>query len=260
MKARAVAVAMAAVLTSLLTARLGFWQLDRAAQKNALQSAMQQQRDLPTLTQAALAVDAKEARLQLHRAVVLAGTWSAQHTVYLENRQMNARVGFYAVTPLLLDDGSAVLVQRGWLPRDLLDRSRISVAPAPAGVVRLQGRIAPGAARLYEFDATASGPIRQNLDIDFFATETALRLRPLLVVQEDPMAAPASATPEPAASTAAGVWANDGLLRQWPAPAAGVHKHYGYAFQWFSLSALSVGLYVWFQILRPRRRAAVAPS
>ncbi len=255
------AVAVAAVLTSLLTARLGFWQLDRAAQKNALQSAMQQQRDLPALTQAALAVDAKEARLQLHRAVVLAGTWSARHTVYLENRQMNARVGFYAVTPLLLDDGSAVLVQRGWLPRDLLDRSRISAGPAPSGVVQVQGRIAPGAARLYEFDAAASGPIRQNLDIEAFARETALRLRPLLVVQEDPPAAPVPQSPAtaPLASAAAGASSNDGLLRQWPAPAAGVHKHYGYAFQWFSLSALCVGLYVWFQILRPRRRAAVAP-
>ena len=35
--------------------------------------------------------------------------------------------------------------------------------------------------------------------------------------------------------------------------AAGVHKHYGYAFQWFALSALILGLYVWFQLIRPRR-------
>ena len=40
------------------------------------------------------------------------------------------------------------------------------------------------------------------------------------------------------------------------APAADVHKHYGYAFQWFALCALIVGLYVWFQLIRPRRRAA----
>jgi surfeit locus 1 family protein len=35
-----------------------------------------------------------------------------------------------------------------------------------------------------------------------------------------------------------------------------VHKHYGYAFQWFSLSLLTVGLYVWFQLIQPRRRTA----
>jgi surfeit locus 1 family protein len=44
----------------------------------------------------------------------------------------------------------------------------------------------------------------------------------------------------------------DGLLRQWPKPAVDIQKHYGYAFQWFALCALLAGLYVWFQLLRPR--------
>ena len=48
--------------------------------------------------------------------------------------------------------------------------------------------------------------------------------------------------------------ADDGLLRQWPLPAADVHKHYGYAFQWFAMATLIVGLYVWFQLIHPRRR------
>ena len=39
----------------------------------------------------------------------------------------------------------------------------------------------------------------------------------------------------------------------WPAPAVNVQKHYGYAFQWFAMSALVVGLYVWFQLIRPQR-------
>ena len=46
------------------------------------------------------------------------------------------------------------------------------------------------------------------------------------------------------------------VLRQWPRPAADVHKHYGYAFQWFGLCALIAILYVWFQFIQPRRRAA----
>ena len=32
--------------------------------------------------------------------------------------------------------------------------------------------------------------------------------------------------------------ASDGLLREWAAPALGVEKHYGYAFQWFALKLL----------------------
>ena len=44
-------------------------------------------------------------------------------------------------------------------------------------------------------------------------------------------------------------------LRDWAAADTGVAKHYGYAFQWFALSALLSGLYVWFQLIAPRRHA-----
>ena len=232
---RAAVVLVAAVLAAALTARLGLWQLDRAAQKNQLQAAMDERRALPPLAAADLAWEAATAAAQHHRAVVLQGQWVAEHTVYLENRQMNGVPGFFAVTPLRLGDGSAVLVQRGWLPRDPADRTRILAAPPVAGAVRVQGFVAPSPGRLYEFDTAASGAIRQNLDVVAFARETALRLRPLSVQQQDDAGLPA-----------------DGLLRQWPAPASGVHKHYGYAFQWFALSALILGLYVWFQLIRPR--------
>ena len=40
------------------------------------------------------------------------------------------------------------------------------------------------------------------------------------------------------------------LRRDWPAVALGVEKHYGYAFQWFALAALILGLYLWFQFFR----------
>ena len=235
---RSAIVLVAAVLAAALTARLGWWQLDRAAQKNQLQAAMDSRRLLPPLAQAELATDAAAAAAQHHRAIALQGHWAAAQTVYLENRQMKGVPGFFAVTPLRLDDGTAVLVQRGWLPRDIADRTRIVAPPPPAGRVQVQGFIAPPPGRLYEFDAAASGAIRQNLDFDAFARETGLRLRPLSVQQQDDASQP-----------------SDGLMRQWSAPASGVHKHYGYAFQWFALSALILGLYVWFQLIRPRRLA-----
>jgi len=242
---RAAVVLLAAVAAAAGTARLGVWQLDRAAQKVALHDAQQRQRALPPLRAVELARDAAAVPTQLHRSVVLQGVWLAANTVFLENRQMNGHPGFYAVTPLRLDDGSAVLVERGWVPRDLLDRTRVAVPPPPQGTVQVQGRIAPGPGRLYEFAGAASGPIRQNLDVAAFARETGLPLRPFSVVQEDATDAP---TPSPA----------DGLLRQWPAPAADVQKHYGYAFQWFALCALIIGLYVWFQLIRPRRLGLLA--
>jgi surfeit locus 1 family protein len=48
--------------------------------------------------------------------------------------------------------------------------------------------------------------------------------------------------------------AGDGLQRDWPAPSLGMAKNQAYAAQWFALSALMVALYVWYQVVKPRRR------
>jgi surfeit locus 1 family protein len=230
-------VLVAALALAAATARLGVWQLDRAAQKVALQAAIGQRGAAPPLRTGDLARDPSAAEAQHHRRIAVEGTWQQESTVFLDNRQMNGHPGFVVVTPLVLDDGTAVLVQRGWLPRDPRERTRVAAPPLAPGRVRVEGRIAPPPTRLLELGAEESGPIRQNLDLESFGRETRQRLRPLSVVQTAPVDATA-----------------DGLQRDWPAPAVDVSRHHGYAFQWFALSALTIGLYVWFQLVRPRLR------
>jgi surfeit locus 1 family protein len=233
---RRLVVSAAAVVGVVLTANLGAWQLRRAAQKVALQTALDSRARLPALSGSDLAVSDAQAQLQHYRAVHLRGRWVSEHSIYLENRQMQGRVGFYLVTPLQLEGRpQAVLVQRGWVPRDQRDRTLLPKIATPSGVVDVDGHIAPPPARLYEFSAVASGVIRQNLDPTSFASETGLPLAPLSV-QQDGSAANAG----------------DGLMREWARPAVDIQMHYGYAFQWFALCALIAGLYVWFQLIRPR--------
>lgn len=239
-RARAIVVLVATLAGVVLTANLGAWQLRRAAQKIALQDALTSRAAMPPVAAPELARSASQAEPQHYRPVSLRGQWLPQRTVFLDNRQMDARVGFYVVTPLQLEGrADAVLVQRGWVPRDLRDRTLLPTVPTPTGVVEVQGHIAPPPARLYEFAGGGSGLIRQNLEIDAFSVESGLALLPLSVQQSD---SPGTA--------------GDGLLRHWPRPAVDVQKHYGYAFQWFALCALMAGLYVWFQLVRPRLRAA----
>lgn len=233
--ARFALVSAAAIVAAAATARLGFWQLERAAQKTALQAALDERARLPPLEGAALASNAEAAAPQHHRRVQLVGRWSAAQTVLLDNRQLaSPQPGFFVLTPLRLADGRAVLVQRGWAPRDVADRARVPAVPTPEDEVRVEGRIAPPPARTFAFAGEDRGRLRQNLDLGDFARETGLRLAPLTVLQLD--AAP------------------DGLQRAWPAPSSGVDRHRGYAFQWFGLAALVVTLYVWFQFIHPRRR------
>jgi len=235
---RFVIVTIAAILGVAVTARLGVWQLSRAAEKIALQTALDTRGHLAPLSNAELARGAGEADAQHYRPAVVRGQWVAGHTVFLENRQMNGRPGFFIVTPLRLDGRSdSVLVQRGWAPRDMRERTLLPRVDEPAGTIEVHGLIAPPPSRLFEFTAAQGGVIRQNLDLAAFSAEIHLPLAPVSVQQNDSAAT-----------------AGDALLRQWPHPAVDVHKHYGYAFQWFAMSALMAGLYVWFQLVRPRLR------
>ncbi len=252
---RAVAVPAAALLVAALTARLGFWQLDRAEQKVSLQSRIDGNGRLPPLPADALARDAAAAEAQHFRRIAVRGRWLPRHTVYLDNRQMNGRPGFIVVTPLLLATGDAVLVQRGWVARNFLDRTALPPLPTLAGPLDLSGRVAPPPARLLELGDAGSGAIRQNLDLQAFAAEIGVPLRPLSVQQTVSAATANGSTSDGSTADAVappGTAVDDGLLRQWPPVAVDVGKHYGYALQWFALCALTVGLYVWFRILRPR--------
>ena len=173
------------------------------------------------------------------RRVDITGLWLAAQTLYLDNRPMNGRPGFWVMTPLQLSGtDKVVLVQRGWIARDFVDRSRLAPVETSAPEVRLQGRMAPAPAKLYAFKGADTGLIRQNLDIGVLAAETGLPLLPVLVLQTGP--------------------ASEGLQREWAAPNTGIDKHHGYAFQWFGLSALVLGLYVWFQWIVPLRRRSKA--
>ena len=242
-------VLIATVLGVAATSALGIWQLNRAAQKLALQAALESRQALPELPAAELANSTAAALRQHSQRTRLRGQWMAQHTVYLDNRQMNDKPGFFVVTPLKLSGSNdAVLVQRGWAPRNFVDRSVLPAVTTPPGEVEVIGLIAPPPSRLFEFAGAAPGPIRQNLRVEEFAKEIGTKLKPLSILQTDA-----------AASTASLNTSADGLQRDWPAPALGVQTHYGYAFQWFALSTLMTGLYVWFQLVRPRLKSAHEP-
>ena len=228
-------VTLAAILMTGLTLSLGQWQLRRATQKETLQAIVERQKLLPALDSRALSA-AKNIADVMHRQALLQGVWQDAHTVYLDNRPMSGKSGFWVVTPLALEGGPRwVLVQRGWVLRDFNDRSRLPTISTPQGLVTVSGRMAPPPSKLYEFDGVQTGRIRQNLDIPAFSAEVGQPLLLASLLQTDA--------------------ASEGLLRDWVAPATGIDKHHGYAFQWFALSALIASLYVWFQLLLPRRPA-----
>jgi surfeit locus 1 family protein len=244
-----------------LTASLGAWQLRRAAFKEQLAAQISQRNQLPALENAALNAsnfianktsikDDKDTWLQ--RRATLQGRWLHEHTVFLDNRPMlvagSQRVGFYVATPLALEGSNRVIwVQRGWVQRDFQDRTRLPSLPETTATVSVQGRLLASVSKAYEMQPGAAAAqdaapasarpsrIWQNLPVLVLGSKELL---PMALLQTAPEAE------------------KDSLLRDWSAANTGVAKHYGYAFQWFALCALLVVLYVWFQLIAPRRRAA----
>ena len=225
---------------AMLTARFGVWQLSRAHTKLANQALVTERGAMAPMAAGELARDPAAAEAQWQRHVTLTGHWDAAHTVFLMNRTMDERSGFYVMTPLRLPDGGAVVVQRGWVARDDAEPMKAPALALPAGTVTLFGHAAPWPSHWIDIGHGPGGPVRQNLDQATFPAETGLALRPLTVVED--------ATADNA---------GDGLRRDWPSASAGVSvtTNYGYAVQWFAMSVAFLGLYVWLQFIRPRQLA-----
>jgi surfeit locus 1 family protein len=227
-------VALATLVTMAVTASLGAWQLSRAAEKQALEELIEARASLPAWDEQTL-THAQDLNAGLHRPVHLQGEWVPEASVYLDNRPMGGHSGFILVTPLRLKGRTqAILVQRGWVPRDFSDRTRVPMVATPPGLITVKGRLAPPPSQLFELGEAQPGVIRQNIVLPAFATETGLALMQASVLQTGP---PDSA-----------------LQRDWPRFAAGVAKHHGYAFQWFAMCLTTAALYLWFQFISPRRK------
>lgn len=226
-------ITLGAALSVLLTASLGVWQLGRAQQKRALEALIAARAVLPEWHNQAL-LHNPQRDAHLHRPVRLSGQWVQGATLFLDNRPMGGRTGFIVLTPLRLTGSErAVLVQRGWVPRDFQDRQRLPEVATPAGEVEVQGRLALPPSQLFELGTGAQGPIRQNVALSSLGREWVIPLLDGVSIQQT---GPADTQ----------------LLREWPRFVGDEHKHLAYAAQWFALCAGVTLLYLWFQIFQPR--------
>lgn len=134
------AVAHTAVLALVLVfVSLGLWQLRRLEERQTtnqvgLARATAAPFDLEAMVEGA---GAEAGTLEFRRATT-GGEWDPDYEVYVRSQVREGRSGLWVVTPLVLADGRAVMVNRGWIPVEL-DRSQASPPTDEvevAGVVR----------------------------------------------------------------------------------------------------------------------------
>jgi cytochrome oxidase assembly protein ShyY1 len=204
---------------------LGQWQTRRATEKQAVETKLAARESAAPilLGSAAMAIDELE-----YRRVLVKGQFVRDWPVYLENRPYRGAAGFYVLMPLKIDGADQhVLIARGWVPRDIADRTKLPAIPTPQGTVELQGIAIrnPGhVLQLGRAEALRPNAIVQNLDIPAFAAASNLPMHTVLIEQLSDT--------------------QDGLVRDWPRPSTGIDKHRGYAFQWYALAATAFVFFV----------------
>ena len=218
------------LLGVLVLARLGAWQLGRAAEARALAAAFAQGAGEP-----AALPPAARAGVMRYARVRLTGHYVPARQFLLDNMTHDGRAGYRVLTPFAADGGALVLVDRGWLPQgptraalpevavDEDPRSltgRIDVLPRPG--LRLGGGEGRGWPRLvsYPTDAELAHALDRPLYPGLVLLDSAER---------------------------------DGYVRDWRPGGLAPERHVGYALQWF---ALALTLLVAGVVLAFRRRDA----
>lgn len=104
------------IIGSLVCVRLGIWQLDRLAQRRAFNAHYRQTSTLPALEiQSSPSEDLTDME---YRPAIAIGVYDFEHQIVLRNQVHENKAGYHLLTPLMLLDGTAILIDRGWIPPD----------------------------------------------------------------------------------------------------------------------------------------------
>jgi surfeit locus 1 family protein len=223
---------VATVAGIVLFVTAGHWQQSRMEHKLALRTQFDA---AGAVVPAALPADGVDWAAWRYRPVAVAGTFDASRQVLIDNRIEEGRVGYHVVTPLLLVDGRAVLVDRGWIAAGE-SRAQLPMAAPPKGPMTLRGRVNIPTPNYVELTRDAPvGTVWQNLDPARFATATGLHVLPIVLEQTE------------------AIDAADKLVRNWPAPDFGIDRHRIYMVQWYLFAATAAGLWLFFTLRGARR-------
>jgi len=214
------------VLVLLALLSLGNWQMQRAGEKQALVDDKQARQAAAPLDLNSAPIDET---LDRFRPAVVTGEYLQGQQWLLDNRLYRGQPGYHVFTPLQLDDGSQLLVNRGWVSIGET-REFLPHLPLPQGRVQLEGHLdRPESVGLVmgepPVDSIEKKVLLQSLDIAALAQARKLRLKPLsLVLAKGQVGS---------------------LQYDWaPVETISPEKHVGYAVQWFALAVALVIIYL----------------
>jgi surfeit locus 1 family protein len=228
---RHIILVVVAVIVAGTCIRLGFWQLNRLHGRRDVNTMLEARGAEPTVAIGSLASDA----LPYHH-VTATGKYDPSHEQILSGRSQNGNPGNHVLTPLVLRDGTAVIVDRGWVPLETTTPPVAGEDAAPTGRVTVTGLALPP--DQVSDPAVASPAIVTRIDLG--RSDLPYPLLPVYVLLQTQ--APSQAAPEVVAP-----------------PGFDNGPHLSYAVQWFSFATIAVvGCFV--LLVRDRRGNSDAPA
>lgn len=228
---------LATLLVFPILVLLGFWQLDRAEQKEQALAAFDARAEQSPVDLNQADPDPED---DLYRPAEARGSFDTSRQFLLDNQVRNRQVGYHVLTPFRLKGREeAVLVDRGWVPSGS-SRAELPARPAPEDVDMVRGHIDQGPATGIRLGGIADGeqgwPLRvQYVDYKELGARLDYALLPVVLRLDE---------------NAAG-----GYQRDWrPSHPTGYgpDRNRGYAFQWFGLAATLAIIYLVVNLKRRR--------
>ncbi len=224
MAPRWLAAHLVVLILAILFINLGFWQLRRLEERR-LENTVGESRLAAEPIDLALLLDASgEDRESLaFRRATAKGVFQPEDEVLIRSQVYQGVAGFHVITPLLGEGGTAVLVNRGWVPLDA-DQVPVTDAPPPEGTVTVTGWIQPSETRgaLGPTDPADGRLATMNrVDIDRIEQQVPYQLDPVYLTSVEDTTEP---LPVPEALPS---FDEEG-------------PHLGYAIQWFSFALIGV--------------------
>jgi surfeit locus 1 family protein len=218
-------------LLSLLLS-LGAWQLRRSDEKQAFIKLEEQRLASGTLHLSANVED--DLDMLKYRHVTMIGSYDQAHQFLIDNQISDGKVGYYVLTPFILQGGNkAVLINRGWVPLNK-DRSILPDVPVDELQTTIAGRInsfpSVGIKLAGAEIPTDTWPsVVQRVDSGILAKKLGYPLFPFQIELDQDLPG--------------------GFKREWrTATVMSPEQHIGYAVQWFGLALTLTLIFIWYSI------------
>ncbi len=211
-----------AFLAILLLTRLGFWQLQRAAEKKHMLSDHREfAKQAPMLWQAGSKLPAQ------YQPVTVQGHFLPK-VLLLDNQHYQHQFGYHVISPFLLANRQVILVDRGWLAGDVT-RQTLPEMDLPKGFIHLVGSVYYPSEKnwllgqLIEKER-ADLVVVELIDTQLIGQFLHKSVYPFII--------------------RLGKQEANGYVREWAIVAMPPQRHYAYALQWFAMALVILILFI----------------